>query len=187
MADPSETTEITGHDPPAERSEDVLAAVHELSTQVRSLREEVRSVRAQTRALPAVTDTTGWQEADVRYRDSLAWMSSLDGAARARPALPRLVLEIVFLAAVAVGCAIAKLDKSAIVGVMAGAWALVVLAEWTASRADRRRAAAVYLPLPEARGGPEDPAWFAPPVERTSLDVADDLEDTAAGLDRASA
>src|SRR5207247_6271538 len=105
-----------------------------------------------------------------------------------QPAVPRLLLEIVFLAAVAVAAAIAELDAKVIAAVMAGAWVLVALAEWTAARAERRRGDAVYPPLPQT--GPEfveDPPWFVPPVERTSLDVVEDADDTATDLPQASA
>jgi hypothetical protein len=97
------------------------------------------------------------------------------------------LLELVFLAGVAVACAIAKLDTDVIVAVMAGAWVLVALAEWTAARADRRRAETVYVPLHVTGDAfAEDPAWFAPPVERTSLDVGGDADDTAAGIEQPS-
>ena len=55
------------------------------------------------------------------------------------PAVPRLLLEALFLAAVAAGAALANLDPAVIAAVMAGAWLLVALIEWAASRADRRR------------------------------------------------
>jgi hypothetical protein len=95
-----------------------------------------------------------------------------------------MLLEIVFLISVAVAAAIAELDVAAIVGVMAAAWLLVALAELAASRAARRRADAVYAQLPGlAPGYPTDPSWFAPPVERTALAVADvDTDDGQARL-----
>ena len=187
MADPSETTQITRHDPPAESS-DVLDAVRTLSAQVQALQTDVRSLRTQTRSLPpAAGDAPGWDDDGGRRHDSLAWVRSLDGPGRRQPPVPRLLLEIAFLAGVAVACALAKLDAATIGAIMTGAWVLVVLAEWTAARADRRRVETVYVPLHVT--GPEfseDPSWFAPPVERTSLDVADEGEDTAAGIERAS-
>ena len=188
MADPSETTQITRRDTSNEPSDDVLAAVRALSAQVRDVQAELRSIRVQTRSLPAAAaDAPGWDDGGARGRDSLAWVHSLEGPSRRQPPVPRLLLEIVFLAGVAIACAIAELDTNVIVGVMAVAWALVVLAEWTAARADRQRTETVYVPLHVA--GPafaEDPSWFEPPVERTSLDVASDAEDTAAGLEQPS-
>jgi hypothetical protein len=188
MADPSETTRISRGDA-NEHAEDVFDALRELSTQVRGLQSEVRTIRVQTRSLPAAgAEPPGWEDEDFRSRASFAWVRSLEGPSRRQPAVPRLLLEIVFLAAVAVAAAIAELDAKVIAGVMAGAWVLVALAEWTVARAERRRGEAAYAPLPQT--GPafvEDPSWFVPPVERTSLDVVEDADDTAADLPQASA
>ena len=186
VADPSETTQITRHDPRPAPPDDVLDAVRALSAQMRDLQEEMRAVRAQTRALPSASaEAGGWDDGGGRGRDSFEWVRSLDGPSRRQPPVPRLLLEVVFLAGVAVACAIAKLDTEVIVAAMAGAWALVALAEWTAARADRRRTETVYVPLHVAGDAfAEDPSWFAAPVERTSLDVAVDAEDTAAGLEQ---
>jgi hypothetical protein len=85
--------------------------------------------------------------------------------------VPRLLLEVVFLVAVAVGVAVAELETVEIVAVMAVSWALVAVAEVAAARADRRRAEAVYGPYPLVSGYPSDASWFAPPVERTALDL----------------
>lgn len=186
MADPSETTQITRHDVSA-HDDDVLAAVHALSSQVRALQAELRTIRVQTRSLPtAGSEAPGWDD-DGAYREAPTWVRSLDGPGRRQPPVPRLLLEIVFLAGVAVACAIAKLDDAVIAGVMAAAWILVVLAEWTAARAERRRVETVYVPLQVSGGSiPQDPSWFAPPVERTSLDVGSDVEDTAGGVESSS-
>lgn len=189
MADPSETTQITRHDVSARDDEDILAAVHALSGQVRALQAEIQTIRVQTRSLPAAgPEAPGWDDGAGAYHEAPMWVRSLDGPGRRQPALPRLLIEVVFLAGVAVACAIAKLDTPVIAGVMACAWALVVLAEWTAARAERRRVETVYVPLKVSGGSiPQDPSWFAPPVERTSLDVGSDAEDTADGLESSSA
>ena len=61
---------------------------------------------------------------------------------------------------------------------MIGAWVLVALIEWAASRAEREPAIPVF-----AAGPPEparaDPAWFVPPVEHTLLDASGDDPVTA--------
>ena len=69
-------------------------------------------------------------------------------------------------------------DPVAIGGVMVGAWVLVALIEWAASRADRQPEQPVYVAAPS---GPvtADPAWFSPPVEHTLLEGADGDGDTA--------
>jgi hypothetical protein len=53
---------------------------------------------------------------------------------------------------------------------MVGAWVLVALIEWAASRADRGQEPPVFAPTP-ARPQGADPAWFSPPVEQTLLDA----------------
>jgi hypothetical protein len=56
---------------------------------------------------------------------------------------------------------------------MVGAWVIVALIEWAASRAERRPEPVVYVPqapLPPS----SDPAWFSPPVEQTLLDAGAD-------------
>jgi hypothetical protein len=189
MADPSETTQISRKDARNEPTEEVFEALRELSTQVRSLQSEVRAIRVQTRSLPASgVEPPGWEDEEFRSRASFAWVRSLEGPTSRQPPVPRLLLEIVFLGAVAVAAAIAELDAKVIAAVMAGAWVLVALAEWAAARAERQRTEVVYAPLPQT--GPafvEDPSWFAPPVERTSLDVVEEADDTAADLPQASA
>lgn len=102
-----------------------------------------------------------------------AWLGALDLPVRRRPQLPRLLLEGLFLAAAAAAAAIADLDAVAIAGVMIGAWVLVALIEWAASRADRRQELPLYAPAPAAPPG-ADPAWYAPPVEQTILEMDTD-------------
>ena len=184
MADPSETTQIGSgparHESASDTTE-VLEAIRELSGRVGNLQSEVRTLRAQTRTLPAGGNETGWD--DRRSSDTLAWVRALDAPSSRTPSVPRLLLEIVFLVSVAVAVAIAELDVVAIIGVMGAAWLLVALAEFAAARAAQRRAEAVYAPLPGlAPGYPTDPSWFAPPVERTALDVAESDDDGQARL-----
>lgn len=194
MADPSETTRVSGGpalDETASASADptdVLDAVRELSAQVGSLQSELHALRSQTPSLPAVgTDSPGWEEGPGRARSTPWWVRSLDSPAARRPPVPWLLLEIVFLAAVGVAAAVAELDAPVIVAVMAAAWALVALIEWTAARAARRQAEAAYAPLAAlGTSFSSDPSWFAPPVERTILDNVADSDDTRAKLPAAS-
>ena len=89
--------------------------------------------------------------------------------------MPRLLLEVLFLAGVATAAALAELDAPVIAGVMAGAWVLVALIEWAASRADRRRDAIPLLePVAPPEPLPADPSWFVPPVEHTLVEPAAD-------------
>ena len=184
MADPSETTQISPK-PDLDDSADVLEAIHELSGRVAGLQAELHALRAQSRSLPSPgAETHGWEEgAAGSGRDTLEWVRSLDAPGPRSPAVPRLLLEVAFLAAVAVAAAIAELESPVIVALMVGAWVLVALAEWTAAGAARRRAEAAYMPLPgPGQGFASDPSWFAPPVERTALDVVEGGEDTAGRL-----
>ncbi len=182
-------------------SDDVGPALERLSGQVSDLQAQVRALDRPS-ALPAEPAP------DIAPPGAHMWLNSLEAPARRRPQLPRVLLEGLFLAAAAAAAAIAELDAVAIAGVMVGAWVLVALIEWAASRAEREPAIPVYTPaLPETR--PADPAWFAPPVEHTLLDgaggdpvtavtrlppvlgendatrTADDLDSTSAGSDTA--
>ncbi len=86
--------------------------------------------------------------------------------------MPWLLLEILFLVAVAVLCAVAGLDAPVIAGVMVAAWLLVAVAEWLASRAERQRQAFVYgVGAPIATSAPEDRSWFASNGDDTLLDA----------------
>jgi len=179
MADPSETTQVGSAPQMDERAGDgsqaeVLGAIRELTTRVGDLQAEVQTLRAQTRALPpGGSETAGWDDARARP-ERVTWVRTLDAPVPRAPAVPRLLLEIVFLVGVAVAAAVAELDVTEIVAVMAVAWALVAVAEYAAARAARRRTEALYAPPGLAPGYPTDPSWFAPPVERTVLDVTED-------------
>jgi hypothetical protein len=163
---------------------DVLAALRELSAQVDLLQGDLHSLRTQAQPLPAAqSDTPGWDDGSGRASSSLGWVRSLDGVSARRPTIPWLLLEVAFLAAVAVAATVAELETVAIIGVMGGAWVLVALIEWVNARAARRQAEAAYAPLAmfgTAFGS--DPSWFAPPVERTMLEPVAESEDTSARL-----
>jgi hypothetical protein len=118
-------------------------------------------------------------------------MRTLDRPGPRPPAVPRFLLEIVFLVAVAGAAAIAELDPVVIVLLMAGSWALVATAEWFAAVAARRQAEVSAMPLAGAGSiFADDPSWFAPPLERQPVGPApDDLdlgEDTEHGEEAAS-
>lgn len=179
MPDSSETTQVS-RTPDAET--ELHEAVRGLTAQVSGLQAELRAIRTQTRSLPAAeADTPGWDEVLPARQERSLWVQSLDSPVVRRPAIPRLLLEIVFLVAVAVVAAVAKLDAVVVGAVMAGAWLLVALAEWTAAWAARRRDEIEYgLGTGGGPGLAEDPSWFAPPVERTVLEVVERGDDTAA-------
>lgn len=174
MADPSETTQVSLEPREPEASE-LLGAVRALSEQVGGLQAELQALRAQVRPLPEAPDAPGWDESAPAQRESSPWVRSLDGPGPRGPAVPRLLVEIAFLVAVALAAAIAELDPVVIVLLMAAAWALVAIAEWIGARAAQRHTLVSDAPL--GRAGAyfaEDPSWFGPPVERTVVQAAED-------------
>ena len=183
MADPSETTQVS-REPADQESVELLAAVRALAAQVGGLQAELQTLRAQPHSLPIPDgERPGWDDRMPAQRESATWVRSLDTPTARRAAVPWLLFEILFLVAVAVIAAVAGLAAPAVVALMVGAWLLVALAEWTAARAARRDDALVYGAF--APGAPvvsQDPSWFAPPVERTALEITDAGETTAARL-----
>jgi hypothetical protein len=150
---------------------------HALADSVRQLTDRIEALQADVRrlggpGLPALEP--GWVDvppAPVSH----AWLSALELPVRRRPAVPRVLLETLFLAAVAGAAAIAKLDAPIIAAVMAGAWVLVALIEWAASHAERRRDEVPLLLAPAPpEPTPADAAWFVPPVEHTLLEAPAD-------------
>jgi hypothetical protein len=141
-------------------------ALERLERQVSALRDDVRRL-ASASALPPSQPETPVPPA------AYAWLGALEPPTRRRPQVPRLLLEGLFLGAAATVAAVAELDAVAIAGVMIGAWVLVALIEWAASRAERRPDTALYAPAPAPASPLADPAWFSPPVEQTLLDAGD--------------
>lgn len=149
---------------------DALAAsLAELTERIEQLQGEVRRLAPVLPELERDRDAPAGEPAPGSY----AWLQALEPAVRRRPTVPRMLLEILFLAAVAVAAALAELEAAAIAGVMAGAWVLVALIEWASSRADRRRSELLLRPAPEPpQPLPADPSWFMPPVEQTLHDAS---------------
>jgi hypothetical protein len=153
-----------------------------LAESVRVLADRIEALQADVRRLggPALpTGDPGWDDdAATEPPASHAWVGALEPRVRRRPTVPRLLLESLFLIAVAVGCGLARLDAGVIVGVMALAWVLVGLIEWTSARADARRDDIIVTwTAPDQE--PPDPSWLVPPVERTLLDAGSAEDATA--------
>jgi hypothetical protein len=173
MADPSETTQVS-REPAAQDAEELLGAVRSLASQLGGLQEEVHALRREASSLPAENgERPGWDEGRPVGRESPAWVRSVDSPGPRGLAVPWLLLEILFLVAVAVLAAVAGLDAPVIAGVMVVAWVLVAIAEWAAARGALRERALVYGAAPTT-GLPDDPMWFDAGREETALDLAVD-------------
>jgi len=163
-------TERTAHgsEPEAELTQVVL----DLADRIEALQADVRRLGGP--GLPAAEPGWGEEPAAPAATPSYAWVSSIGAPVRRRPGVPRVLLEVLFLAAVATAAALAELEAAVIAAVMAGSWILVALIEWAASRAEQRRDA---FPVPVAVAPPAplpaDPSWFVPPVEQTLIEPAD--------------
>ena len=107
-------------EPREPETNELLGAVRSLSAQVGGLQSELHALRAQVRPLPDAPDAPGWDESTPARRESSPWVRSLDRPGPRGPAVPRLLIEIVFLVAVALAAAIAELDPVVIVLLMAG-------------------------------------------------------------------
>ena len=181
MADPSETTQVS-ESPADVETRELLDAVRSLAAQVGSLQADVQTLRAGG-PLPAPHDDShGWDERAAARPESPPWVRSLDTPGTRRPTVPRLGVEIAFLVAVAAIAAIARLDVLGIVAVMAGAWALVALAEWAAARDAAKRKEALLRSGLAAVAVRDDSSWFAPPAATRAPGLAEPGEDTAARL-----
>lgn len=180
MAEPSETTQITG-EPSGVEADELLAAVRALSEQVGDLRAELQAARTQASPLPEA-ELHGWQDRSRSFEENPAWVRSIDTPSLRRPALPRLPLEVAFLVAVAVFAAVAELDAPVIAAVMAAAWALVAAFEWAAAGAARRREEAAarsgFVTGPYGEGAP----WLGPVGDEPGLEGPEVPADTSAKL-----
>lgn len=179
MSEPAETTQVSGTRDDAQRDE-LVDAVRALSAQVDGLRGEIEALRSDASPLPATTaDEHGWDARPALAADGSPWIRSLDTPTGRRPAIPRFTLEIFFLIAVAALAAIASLPAPTIAGLLAGAWLLVAVAEWAASRSERQRETVFTT----AAGGPTvrgDSSWFAEAPETTqALRAPAAAQDTA--------
>lgn len=167
MADPSETTQISRLETEP-RTDELLGAVRSLAAQVDGLQHDVHALRRESRGLPADGERAGWDEGQQPVlTESPSWVRSVDSPAGRGLAVPWLLLEILFLVAVAVLSAVADLDAPVIAGVMVGAWILVAAGEWIAWRAETSRRTLLYGDGPAPASLPDDPRWF-----RSSEDAA---------------
>src|SRR5690349_22667061 len=116
---------------PAETNDAVSRELHELTSALAELKAEVRRSSATT--LPR-DESAGWDDDAASAAATHAWVSSLAPTRPAQVRVPRLPLELLFLAGAAVLAGFADLEPVEIAVVMAIAWAIVALAEWAGSR-----------------------------------------------------
>ncbi len=170
-------TEHTAHGRPPEPEDELAQLVRDLADRIETLQADVRRLGGP--GLP--TGEPGWasEDDDRPAAPSYDWIVSLGAPIRRRPEIPRLLLEVLFLAATALAAALAKLDGLAIAGVMAAAWILVAAIEWASARAERSRGEIPYFAPPAAaEPPPADPSWFVPPVEHTLVEQPPDSPTT---------
>jgi hypothetical protein len=156
--------------------------VHELEAQVAALAPVADELRHELRALRTGLGSTAhlelddedWPAENGSDPSRRGWNGAALPPPLPRPVIvPRLVLEVAFLALAAAVAALAELEPVWIVAVMTGAWALVALSEWAAYAKQRRWRLDEVAPLLEEQGSP---AWYVPPVERTALEPPDRSE-----------
>jgi Flp pilus assembly protein TadB len=179
VADPSEATQVSG-EPAEQETDELLGAVRSLSSQVGSLQDDVAALRHEAqRGLPAADgDRPGWEESQPVVRERPEWVRSVDSPGMRRIEVPWLLVEIVFLVAVAALAAVAGLDPAVIAVVMVVAWLLVAVGEWAMARAAAREHVLIYGGSAPRASVPDDPMWFASSGEDTALDVAHDRPGT---------
>lgn len=159
--------------------DELLAAVHDLASTVGALQDEIKALRSDGSPLPVIEATHGWDEpAPTPSGGSSAWVRSVETPIWRPPAIPWFLLEVLFLIAVAVFAVLADLDWAAVVGVMAGAWAMVALGELFRARADRRRVEMLYPALARPAAAALDSSWSSTTSEPTMLEPADDAPET---------
>lgn len=178
-----------GYDPAtvdAARVEEAFATfadrVHELESVADELRAELQALRSERRDFepaPAHYESEEWPVDGPNVNGTAPapdWVSSVPAPLTRTVAIPRLVLEAIFLVLVALFAGLADLSTTAIAVVMAAAWALVVVAEWAAAaRRARWHLDAVATPVADAADDNTGP-WSMPVVEATVVEAPDDSE-----------
>ena len=161
--------------------------VHELESVADELRTELHALRSERQRHdieqpPALYVNEDWP-VDGPPAKGIAlspdWVSSVPAPLTRPIAIPRLVFEAIFLVLVALFAGLADLSTTAIALVMAGAWALVVVAEWAAAaKRTRWHLDAVATPVADPADGASDSTgpWSMPVVEATVVESPDDSE-----------
>jgi hypothetical protein len=147
------------------------ARVHDLEDVAAELRDELRALRA--RAVPY--DEEDWPEAYGSSGGAVGpppdWLAAVPPPYAQPFAVPRVAVEAAFLLIVALLAGLADLSTTAIVLVMAAAWALVALSEWSVAAKRRRwRLDEVAPPVADdSAEGETTGRWSMPVVEATAV------------------
>lgn len=176
-------------DPPldAERVEEAFSTfaerVRELESVTDELRAELRALRTQRVPALALEDDEEWPAEPGGSSAGLApspdWVASVPPPLARPIATPRLVLEGGFLLLVALLAGLADLGAVWIVLVMATAWALVALSEWSAAaKRARWRLEEVAPPVGGVARTADDTTgpWDMPVVGATVVEAPDESE-----------
>ena len=150
--------------------------MRELETVASELRAELKEIRAE-RTAPARLRGRGLagreRACEHRPRSVPDWVAAVPPPFARRPALPRLVVEGLFLLLVAVLAGLADLLPAWIVLVMGVAWALVALTEWAAAAKRSRWRLDEIAPPADAASKPAADTtgpWDMPVVEATVVE-----------------
>jgi hypothetical protein len=162
----------------AERVRELESVAVELRAELRELRADRRTDR---RPIPYADED--WP-VDAAFSSSGRapspdWVASVPPPLLRPVAIPRVALEAGFLLAVALLAGLADLDAAWIVLLMAAAWALVALSEWTAAAKRERWHLDEIAPSVAAEGDADAEStgpWSMPVVEATAVEAADDSE-----------
>lgn len=162
----------------AERVRELESVAGELRSELRALRAERGSDRE-----PEAYDDEDWPAdgafAGPARAPSPNWIASVPPPLLRPFAVPRIALEGVFLLAVALLAGLADLEPAWIVLVMAAAWVLVALSEWTAAATRARWRLDEIAPSVALEGDPTADStgpWSMPVVQATAVEPADDSE-----------
>lgn len=159
--------------------------VRELESVARELRAELHALRAERdhERAPDPYDDEHWPPDGAFAGSTRAtppdWVTSVPPPLLRPFAVPRVALEGAFLLAVALLAGLADLDAVWIVLVMAAAWMLVALSEWTAAAKRARWHLDEVAPSVSTDGdgaGDSTGPWSMPVVEATAVERADGSE-----------
>ncbi len=160
----------------AERVRELEPVAGELRAELQALRAERRSDRSARRPAAHVEEED-WP-ADASFAPSPDWVASVPPPLVRAFAVPRLLIEGVFLLAVALLAGLADLSPPWIVLVMTAAWALVALSEWSAAATRARWRLGDVAPSLGAAPQQEETTgpWNMPVVGATVIEPADGSE-----------